>query len=256
MSSSEELTEHAARNRASWDADAANWIALGETAWAAAEPSWGIWGIPESQLGVLPDVSGKDVIELGCGTAYWSAWLARRGARVVGLDNSERQLETARRLQKEHGLEFPLIHASAEAVPLPDASFDIAFSEYGACLWCDSALWLAEAARLLRPGGELVFLTNSFLAILCAPDVGDVVDRLVRPQFGSSPRFEWPDDDSVEFHLPHGELLRALRANGFAVEDLVELQAPANAEGTKFWVTAEWARRWPCEEIWRARKER
>lgn len=102
------LTEHAARNRASWDADAPNWVEPGERAWASDEPNWGIWGIRESELRVLPDVDGKDVIELGCGTAYWSAWLARRGARVVGLDNSERQLETARRLQCEHGLEFTL----------------------------------------------------------------------------------------------------------------------------------------------------
>ena len=90
-----------------------------------------------SELRVLPDVGGQDVIELGCGTAYWSAWLARRGARVTGIDNSARQLETARQLQREHKLEFPLIHGSAEEVPLPDASFDLAFSEYGASIWCD-----------------------------------------------------------------------------------------------------------------------
>jgi SAM-dependent methyltransferase len=255
MSSSDGLTEHAARNRVSWDADAVNWVELGQIAWASLEPSWGIWGIPESELRLLPDVSGKDVIELGCGTAYWSAWLARRGARVVGLDNSERQLETARRLQQEHGLEFPLIHASAEAVPLPDASFDFAFSEYGACLWCDPDLWLAEASRLLRPGSPLVFLTNSPLVIVCSPDEGPVVDRLVRDQFGMR-RVEWPDEEnSIEFHLPHGEMIRTLRRHGFEVLDLVELQAPEGGDPGRFdWLTLEWARRWPSEEIWVARK--
>lgn len=224
-----------------------------------------MWHVPESELRVLPDVAGKDLIELGCGTAYWSAWLARLGARVVGLDNSERQLATARQLQREHSLEFPLVHASAEAVPYPDASFDVAFSEYGACLWCDPALWIPEAARLLRPSGYLVFLTNSVLSILCAPDEGDVVDRLVRPQLGSY-RYEWPAGDpdgggvagsgidSVEFHLGHGDLIRVLRANGFDIENLIEVGAPESAEGKEFWVTAEWAKRWPNEEIWRAVK--
>jgi SAM-dependent methyltransferase len=254
MSSSEELTEHARRNRASWDADAPNWVDLGERAWASEEPNWGIWGISESELRALPDVDGKDVVELGCGTGYWSAWLARRGARVVALDNSERQLETARRLQREHGLEFPLIHASAEAVPLPDASFDLALSEYGACLWCDPDLWIPEAARLLRPGGELVFLTNSALVFLCSPDEGPVTDRLVRDQFGMR-RVEWPDDDSVEFHLSHGEWLRTLRRHGFGALDLIELQAPEDGDPGRFdWLTLEWSRRWPSEEIWRARR--
>ena len=93
--------------------------------------------MPESELRVLPDVDGKDVVELGCGTAYVSAWLARRGARPVGVDLTAEQLETARRMQAKHGLDFPLVHASAEDVPLPDASFDLAVSEYGASIWCD-----------------------------------------------------------------------------------------------------------------------
>ena len=73
-----------------------------------------------------------DTIELGCGTAYISAWLARRGARPVGIDITPAQLETARRMQGEFGLDFPLLEASAEDVPLPDESFDLAISEYGA----------------------------------------------------------------------------------------------------------------------------
>ena len=84
---------------------------------------------------MLPDdPAGQDVIELGCGTAYVSSWIARRGARVVAIDNSAQQLATARRLQHEHGLDFPLIHGNAESVPHPTASFDFAISEYGACL--------------------------------------------------------------------------------------------------------------------------
>ena len=109
------------------------------------------------------DLDGADAIELGCGTGYISAWMARRGARPVGLDNSPKQLETATRIQREHGLEFPLLLGSAEEVPLPDASFDVAISEYGAVLWADPERWLPEAARLLRPGGRLHLLLNSAL---------------------------------------------------------------------------------------------
>jgi SAM-dependent methyltransferase len=225
-------------------------------AWASEEIGWGMWGLPESQLGVLGDVAGLDVVELGCGTAYFSAWLARRGARVVGVDPTAAQLATARRMQAELGLEFPLVEAFAEEVPLPDASFDLALSEYGASIWADPYRWIPEAARLLRPGGRLVFLRNSTLVILCSPDEGPARERLVRPQFGMH-RFVWPDSEgAVEFHLAHGDWIRLLRASGFEVEDLVELQAPPDAEDHPYYdfVSAAWAQRWPAEEIWTARK--
>ena len=226
--------------------------------WEAEEITWGTWSVHESELRVLGAVDGLDVVELGCGTAYFSAWLARRGARVVGVDPTPAQLDTARRLQRRHGLEFPLVEAAAEAVPLPEASFDLAVSEYGASIWADPARWIPEAARLLRAGGRLAFLRNSTLGILCAPDVGRVGERLVRPQFGMY-RFEWPDaDGAVEYHLPHGEWIRLLRSQGFEIEALHELQASETAEDHAYYdfVPVEWARKWPSEEIWVARKRR
>ena len=250
------LSEHVRRNRAVWDRLAAEYAAAGETAWARATPVWGLWGVPESRLALLPDdLAGKDAIELGCGTAYVSAALARRGARVVGVDNSAAQLETARRLQRAHGLDFPLVHGNAEAVPYPDASFDFAISEYGACLWADPERWVPEAARLLRPGGRLVFLVNSFLLFLCMPSEDGVAatDRLLRPAFDVV-RVEWPGDAGVEFHRSHGDWLRLLRRAGFEVEDLVEVRPPADATTCYPFVTLEWARQWPCEEVWKARK--
>jgi SAM-dependent methyltransferase len=252
----EELPDHVGRNREAWDRWAPEWVEPGERAWAQAEPTWGIWEIPQAELGLLPaDMTGLDAIELGCGTAYVSSWMARRGARVVGIDNSEAQLKTARMLQRRHGLEFALIHGNAETVPYPDASFDFAISEYGACLWADPERWIPETARLLRPGGELVFLTNSFLVILCAPEEDNVAatDRLLRPAFGPS-RFEWPGDSGVEFHLSHGDWIRLLRGSGFEVEDLVELRAPESATTRFPYVTPEWAQQWPSEEVWKARK--
>jgi SAM-dependent methyltransferase len=182
-----DLPEHVRRNREHWDAIAQEYIAAGERSWARDTPAWGIWQVPESEIGMFPeDLGGKDAIELGCGTAYISAWLARRGARVVGIDNSQAQPATARRLQRLHGLDFPLIHGNAEGVPYPDGSFDFAISEYGACLWADPQRWIAEAARLLRAHGRLVFLVHSFLMMLCMPAADGIAatERLLRPAFG------------------------------------------------------------------------
>lgn len=256
----DELPEHVARNRAAWDTFAADYVAGGERYWALApgEESWGIFGVPEAELHLLPDdLDGLDAIELGCGTGYVSAWLARRGARPVGIDNSPRQLETAARLQREHGLDFPLLLGNAERVPYPNASFDFAVSEYGAALWADPYAWIPEAARLLRPAGRLMFLTNSVLTYLCARDRdadGPLDETLRRPQRGMH-RIEWPDSvGEVEFHLAHGDWVELLTRSGFEIERLVEIYAPPGATTTYAWMDAAWATRWPCEEAWVVRR--
>jgi SAM-dependent methyltransferase len=232
--------------------------ARAEEAWAKDEVDWGIWHIPESQLRALPEVAGKDVLELGCGTAYFGAWLKKAGAsRVVGIDPTPAQLETARRCNEQFGLGLELIEAVGEDVPLPHDSFDLVVSEYGASIWADPYKWIPEAARVLRHGGELVFLRNSTLVILCSPEEDEPAEeRLHRPQFGMH-RFQWPDS-GVEYHLSHGDWIRLLRANGFEILDLIEIQAPADAETHQRYdfVSADWARKWPAEEIWRARLHR
>jgi SAM-dependent methyltransferase len=253
--SSSELPGYVQQNVANWTrANAEYTDESAARAWAQDEITWCVFEIPESQVNVLGDVENIDVVELGCGTAYFSAWLARRGARVVGVDPTPAQLETARRLQRETGLEFPLVEAIGEDVPLPDSSFDLVLSEYGASLWADPYRWIPEAARLLRPGGRLIFLRNSIVSMLCMTLEG-VGEQLVRPQFGLR-RIEWPDTGEVEFHMGHGDWIDLLRANGFEIERLVELFAPPEGETHTFYkyVTAEWARKWPHEEIWMARK--
>jgi SAM-dependent methyltransferase len=251
------ISSDAERNREVWTkANAEYTDKRADESWGKNEPNWGMFGVPESEVNVLGDVSEKDVVELGCGTAYFSAWLAKLGARPVGVDVTPAQLDTARRLMAQTGIEFPLVEASAEDVPLPDESFDLALSEYGASIWCDPAKWIPEAHRLLRPGGELIFLCNSPLSIVCSPDEGKVEERLMRPHFDLG-RIEWPgEDEGVNWHLGHGDMLRALRDAGFEVEGLWELQAPATAADHVYYdfVPAAWARRWPAEEIWKAHK--
>jgi SAM-dependent methyltransferase len=253
--SSSELPDYVQRNVASWtQANAEYTDSSAAEAWAQEEIRWGVFGGAESDLNVLGDVRDLDIIELGCGTAYFSAWLARRGARVVGVDPTPAQLETARRLQKSTGIEFPLVEAIAEDVPFDDASFDVALSEYGASIWADPYLWIPEAARLLRSGGRLVFLRNATIQILCMSMEG-ITDQLQRPQRGLH-RLDWEDTGEVEFHLGHGDLIELLHASGFELKRVLELFASPDAETHTYYkyVTAEWARQWPAEELWVARK--
>jgi SAM-dependent methyltransferase len=246
-----------AANIADWtQANAEHTDANAEKAWAHPGILWGVFAIPEEQVGALPAVDGLDVVELGCGTAYFGSWLQRRGARVTGVDPTPAQLATARRMMAKTGIEFPLVEAPGEAVPLPDAAYDLAVSEYGASLWADPYRWVPEAARLLRPGGALVFLVNSTLVYLCAPDGDGVVgDELQREQFGMY-RIQWDGAIGFEYHLAHGDWIELLRENGLEVEALHELRPQPGAVDPAYYdfVTVEWAETWPAEEIWVARK--
>jgi SAM-dependent methyltransferase len=253
--SSSDYPDYVAQNVAVWTkANAEHTGPRAHAAWSQDRITWGVFEIPESDVNGLGDVDGLDVVELGCGTAYFSAWLARRGARPVGVDPTPAQLETARAMQREFALEFPLVEAVAEAVPLPDASFDLVLSEYGASIWADPTRWVPEAARLLRSGGRLVFLRNGTLSMLCM-DLDGVTEQLQRP-YRDLRRIEWPDTNELEFHSPPGELIDILRTSGLDLERLVELYAPESARTHEYYeyVTADWARKWPAEELWVARK--
>ncbi len=250
------MSDHVEANRTHWNEQAADYVEAGRRAWSSSEPYWGIWRLPERDLQSLPEIAGRDVLELGCGTGYGSAWMKRLGARrAVGLDNSPRQLATAALLQTEYEETFPLVHADAERLPFASASFDVAISEYGACLWCDPHRWVPEAARVLRPGGQLWFLRNATLLMLCMPEyeAEGTRETLLRRQFGMG-RFDWPDEIGVEFHLPHGEMISLLRQCGFEIEALQELEVSPDASTPYQFVDAAWASRWPSEEIWRARR--
>ena len=255
------LPAHVVENRRYWDEMAHEWVSAGERSWKMTDPTWGIWGIPESEISMLPtDMSGLRAIELGCGTGYVSAWMTRRGASVVGIDNSANQLETARRLALEYDIEITFVHGNAEVVPYPDGSFDFAISEYGAAIWCDPRIWIPEAFRLLAPGGELRFLGTHPIAIVSTPDSGAAVEeRLNHPYFGMH-MTDWRnvevDPGGIEFNLTISEWIRLFTDTGFCVNRYEELAPPATAAEDRFGFTVEWAKRWPSEQVWYLQKPR
>jgi SAM-dependent methyltransferase len=246
-----------ARNRRLWDEQSADYQARhGQQLAASGGAAWGVWQLPESQLRVLGDVRGLDVLELGCGGAQWSIALAAMGARVTGLDISERQLEHARALMALAGADFPLVHSSAESTPLADGSFDVVFCDHGAMTFADPYSTIPETARLLRAGGLLAFcMSTPILDLAWAPGAEHPGGRLVHDYWDLHALQE--PGEPVCFQLPYGAWIALFREHGLQVEDLLELRPPADAISSyRDDVDRHWARRWPMEHIWRVRRSR
>ena len=203
-------------------------------------------------------MAGMRTIELGCGTGYVSGWMMRRGATAVGIDNSAEQLKTAEKLMNEHHMPFELIHGNAEVVPCPNASFDFAISENGAAIWADPVKWIPEAHRLLKPGGELVFLGSHPLAIITTPHNGEPSEPHLHRNYFELYREDWRevevDPGGIEFNLPISSWLKLFRETGFEVLDYLELRAPDHFDETKFSSPANWSKQWPSEQVWKLRK--
>ena len=246
---------HVEKNRAAWERWAPYYRAAGRRAWADPELRWGMWGTKESDVGLLDGCEpGTNAIELGCGTGAVCSWLAKHGMHTVGVDIAQAQLDAAGTFSEEFDVSFRLDRANAESVPYEDDSFDFAVSEYGASMWCDPHKWIPEAARLLRSGSRLVFVATAPFLMACTPQAGGSAgERLERPYFGMY-RFEFADDEAVEFHLGHGDWFGVLTQNGFAVENLIEVRPGPNVPPRFDFVTNAWARSWPSEDIWIARK--
>jgi SAM-dependent methyltransferase len=239
--------DHERHNRAFWDTDADDYQAThGEQ--LRRGKRWGVWAIPDSELRFLSDVENLDVLEYGCGAAEWAIALAKDGARVTGLDLSRAQLRHGVANTARSDVTVPLVCASGESVPIRDRSFDLVFCDHGAMTFCDPYRAVPEVARLLRPGGTLVFNHSTPLTLLT-----DGKRRLQR-DWVEMQQLTWPEG-TTEFQLGHGDWIRLFRANGFEIEDLVELRAPEGATTTyDDFVPYKWARRWPAEQIWKVRK--
>jgi len=257
MADGREPGDHVARNRAFWDDYADRYQADHGPQLALHGAAWGVWQIPEDELCILGDVAGLDVLELGCGAAQWSITLAGRGARPIGIDLSQRQLEHAARLVEEAAVDVSLILGSAEAVPLPDETFDIIVCDHGAMVFADPYRTVPETARLLRDGGILAFSMHTPIAEACWPAGSDgPIARLASGYFGMHP-VDLGDATHAEFQLPYGEWIRLFAQNGLVVEDLIELCPAADATSSYYdEATRDWARRWPLEHIWKVRRRR
>jgi SAM-dependent methyltransferase len=248
------MTGHERRNREFWDADADEYQALHGEALATQPKAWGVWRIPDAELGVLGDTTGLDVLEYGCGAAQWSVALAHDGTRVHGLDQSRAQLGHARARMRAHDVAFPLVCASGEHTPFADNSFDLVFCDHGVMSFCDPYRSVPEASRLLRAGGRFVFAHSAPWGYLAwDPKRNRVGRRLREPYFGM--RVFDSGEGTVDFQLPYGEWIRLFRSHGLVVDDLVELRAPKHATTTYDEFDARWARRWPAEQIWKLRQE-
>ena len=249
------LRDHERKNRDFWDRTSADYQSKHAEQLNKKKLAWGVWAMPEARLLVLGDVAGKDVLEFGCGAAQWSIFLAKLGARPVGLDLSAEQLAHARVLMDRAGVDFPLVHASAEAVPLPDASFDIVFCDHGAMSFADPERTVPEAARLLRPGGLFAFNMATPILELCWDNELDAAQESLRRTYFEMRGGE--DEETVVFQLPYGEWIRLFRRCGFEIENLIEIRPDENSESTYGeYVPLVWARRWPAENIWKLRKHR
>ena len=245
---------HERHNREFWDADADDYQAVHGGDLAARALAWGAWRVPETELGVLGDVSGLKVLELGCGAGQWSIALAVQAARPVGLDQSVVQLKHGRANRDAAGVVVPLVAASGESVPFADESFDVVFCDHGAMSFCDPEVTLPEVARVLRSDGLLAFCGTTPLLYLTWDERRERQDTRLHRSYFELGRLEL-GDGTIDFQIPHSEWFRLFREHGFVVEDLIELRPPEDATTTyDDFAPHEWARRWPAEQIWKARK--
>lgn len=197
---------------------------------------WCPEGLREADAGLLGDVAGARVLEVGCGAAAGARWLAQAGATAVGLDLSEQMLRHARDGNIRTGIHPPLVQADARALPFAAGSFDLACTAFGAVPFvADSATLMREVARVLRPGGRWVFAVNHPMRWVFPDDPGEAGLTVAHSYFDRSPYVETDEDGRVgylEQHRTLGDRVRELVAAGFTLTDLIEPEWPAGLDRT------------------------
>jgi ubiquinone/menaquinone biosynthesis C-methylase UbiE len=250
--------EHVRKNREHWESQSAAYQSANATQlnrWDRL--AWGVWDTPEDDIAALGDVRGVDALEFGCGASQFGIKVAMRGARVRGLDFSLAQLRQGLEHMRETGVSIPLVQADGERIPFRDGSFDLVFCDHGVMGFADPRRTVPEVARVLRPGGALVFNGTTPWMWVAWGDEGLPATREMRSEYFGIERVESTDPEwkTTEFQLTYGDWIRLFRANGLVVEDLIELQPGAEAETTyDDYAPLAWARAFPSEHIWKVRK--
>jgi SAM-dependent methyltransferase len=219
-----------AANRRWWDADAEDYLAEHGDFLGVADFVWCPEGLRESEAGLLGEVAGRRVLEVGCGSAPCARWLAGQGAQVVGLDLSAGMLRQAVNAARETGICVPLVQADATRLPFGDHSFDLACSAFGAVPFvADSAAVMREVARVLRPGGRWVFAVNHPMRWIFPDDPGEAGLTVTQSYFDRTPYVEVDGRGQptyVEHHRTLGDRIREIVAAGLTLEDLIEPEWP------------------------------
>lgn len=254
------MRKEIAVNLAAWEADAEDYQRRNGSQLNRWERlGWGVWDIPEEAVGALGRVEGLDALELGCGGGQFGIRVARMGARVTGLDFSRNQLAHAVAHARARAVRFPLVRADAEHLPFADSSFDLVFCDHGATTFTDPRVTIPEVSRVLREGGRLVFNHSTPLLGICRPAEGMPGRTLERPYFGLG-RVAGEPGSTTEWQLTYGDWIRLFASARLQVEDLIELRPGPEAarSGTTYqgFVSWEWARNFPAEQIWSVRRIR
>ncbi|KAA2261655.1 class I SAM-dependent methyltransferase [Solihabitans fulvus] len=223
--------ESRSASRAWWDADADDYQAEHGQFLGDAEFVWCPEGLREADAGLLGDVAGARVLEVGCGSAPCARWLRGRGAEVVGLDLSSGMLRHALAGNAATGVAVPLVQASAEELPFASGSFDVACSAFGAVPFvADLGAVFGEVARTLRPGGRWVFAVTHPIRWIFPDDPGPLGLTVTQSYFDRTPYVEVDDDGAatyVEHHRTLGDFVRHIVGAGLELVDLVEPEWPA-----------------------------
>ena len=225
-------------NRRWWDDNAQEYYAEHGATLGDADLLWCPEGLREADARLLGDVRGRDVLEVGCGAAQGARWLVAQGAVVTAFDVSAGQLAQSRSLDASTGTAVRrVVQADAQQLPFRGGSFDLVVSAFGAIPFvADSAGTMRELARVLRPGGRLVFSTTHPVRWVFPDDPGPAGLTVQQSYFDRSPYVEEDDDGTVtyvEHHRTLGDRVRELVAAGLVLDDLVEPEWPAGR--TEVW---------------------
>ena len=222
--------ESARANRVFWDAAADAYQAEHGDFLRDDGFVWCPEGLDEAEARLLGDVRGRRILEVGSGAAQCARWLSSQGASAVGLDLSERQLQHSRRIDEDTGQPVPVVAGTATCLPFSDASFDVVFSAFGALQFVrDAGLAVAEAARVLRPGGTFAFSVTHPVR-WCLPDDPGPEGLLVTSSYWDRTPYVEEEDDGrvsyVEHHRTIGDWVGHLARSGFRLTAVLEPEWP------------------------------